>query len=634
MKRRLLIVLTGLVLLVLVDYLGFFAPVDSSFYDLFFRLRGPRTPNSNIIIAAVDERTLRELGRWPLPREDYAALLDRTNRAAAVGFDLLFTEPSDDDAVLARAVARHGRVVLPVYIDTALRVEYPVSPLTGYRLGHIHVTPGIDGIIRKVFHTVYIRDAAFPSFSSALYETATGAAPRERRTRAPAARPSSAIQQRDAMNINFYGVPGTFPLLSMADILTGVYPPEYFNGKTVLVGLTAPGITDTMLTPFSQGRNRSAGVEIHAAALNNLLDGRAIKQVNDWVGRAAALALSFFWFFLCVRCSERWAALAWLAGLLMVPVASFMIFATFCRWVGPALFGFTLTYVFVLAYVMRLDQAARELDARYSNIITLIRRTGEELPPVAPAQGLASFLSTGGINARIQTLLKTEALYDDKLQAVIDEKTHELSRALSLIHDMSRESVLRLTVAGEFKDKFTGQHIARIGLYARRLATELGLPHDIIERIASASPMHDIGKIGIPDQILLKPGPLDPDEQQVMRSHTIIGSQILAGSIHPMLQMATTIALYHHEKWNGAGYPQNLKENEIPLEARVIMICDVYDALRSRRPYKEAYDHKDTLRIIQEGDDKTSPRDYDPDILKIFLKIAAIFDEVFEKHRD
>jgi putative two-component system response regulator len=146
--------------------------------------------------------------------------------------------------------------------------------------------------------------------------------------------------------------------------------------------------------------------------------------------------------------------------------------------------------------------------------------------------------------------------------------------------------------------------------------------------------MHDIGKIGIPNRILLKTGALSSNEFEIVKSHTAIGAKILSGSGHPMIQMSATIAMFHHERWDGTGYPNGLKGDYIPVEARITMICDIYDALRSRRPYKDAIDHKKTVTIITEGDVKTMPDHFDPDVLHAFVRLSTMFEEIYSKYHD
>lgn len=195
----------------------------------------------------------------------------------------------------------------------------------------------------------------------------------------------------------------------------------------------------------------------------------------------------------------------------------------------------------------------------------------------------------------------------------------------------SRHNIIaRLGHAAEFKDNDTGQHIARISLYSQIIAMELPTTKSWRDLLFNASPMHDIGKIGIPDSILNKPGKLTPDEWDVMKKHPEIGAAIIGKSNSDLLNMAKTIALYHHEKWDGSGYPNGVAGEEIPLSARIVAVADVFDALTSERVYKKAWPIKKAIdHIIEE-----SGKHFDPLVVKAFSKSLSEIKEIQKKYAD
>gem|GEM_PF-259296 len=208
-----------------------------------------------------------------------------------------------------------------------------------------------------------------------------------------------------------------------------------------------------------------------------------------------------------------------------------------------------------------------------------------------------------------------------RLEEMVEERTGDLTAALQRLRavneqllEASRDTINRLARAAEYRDGDTGEHVERMSSYAQCIAAQLGMSVESQALIKLAAPMHDVGKIGIPDAILLKAGKLTPDEYAVMKQHPTIGATILGGSRSKLLQMAERIAATHHEKWDGSGYPEGLKGNEIPLEARIVALADVFDALTSPRVYKDAWNVDEAVGYIL----KLSSTHFDPRVVAAF----------------
>jgi len=231
--------------------------------------------------------------------------------------------------------------------------------------------------------------------------------------------------------------------------------------------------------------------------------------------------------------------------------------------------------------------------------------------------------------ARVRNMLEVRLLhkklhdYTEVLEFRVRERTAEL-------HESYLETIFTMTRAAEHKDEDTGAHVQRISYYCRELTGLLGLDGDFADTIFFASPMHDIGKIGIPDHVLLKPAGFTPEEWAIMKGHTSMGARILGDGKSQYLKMGAEIALNHHERWDGGGYPNGKRGEEIPLAARMMYICDIYDALRSKRPYKTALDHSKVVEIITCGDGRTQPEHFDPEIFAVFEKNHQMFRDIFE----
>jgi putative two-component system response regulator len=212
-------------------------------------------------------------------------------------------------------------------------------------------------------------------------------------------------------------------------------------------------------------------------------------------------------------------------------------------------------------------------------------------------------------------------------QAAVAVNNARLTAEIKRVH---LDTILRLSVAAEYKDKDTAAHIRRMSHYSAALARKLGWSDAQVELLLYAAPMHDVGKIGIPDSVLLKPGKLNAEEWKIMQEHTTIGGRIMADSDSPLLKSSETVALTHHEKWDGSGYPNGLKGEEIPQVGRIVAVADVFDALSSRRVYKGALALEESLGIIQ-ADAGTH---FDPECAAAFSGIMDEVREIHEKYRD
>ena len=222
------------------------------------------------------------------------------------------------------------------------------------------------------------------------------------------------------------------------------------------------------------------------------------------------------------------------------------------------------------------------------------------------------------------------ARYAHDLKRLLDRERAKTAQ----IEAAHLDTMMRLTRAAEYKDAETGSHLERLAEYSRLVAQHLGLKPEVAERIGAAAPLHDVGKIGIPDAILTKNGPLDDNEWKIMRRHPAIGASLLKGSSSPLMETARVIALTHHEQWDGSGYPQGLRGEATPLEGRIVMLADRYDALRSPRYYKPALPHEEVCAILLEGKGRTQPSQIDPALLAAFREIEDEFEEIYARFSD
>ncbi len=232
-------------------------------------------------------------------------------------------------------------------------------------------------------------------------------------------------------------------------------------------------------------------------------------------------------------------------------------------------------------------------------------------------------------------LRRSQRLSHESLQAEVETRTLQIRSLVMSLEEAYVESLECLAMAAEYKDPETGQHIRRIGAYARFIAAQLGWSEERQQRIELAARLHDVGKIGTPDKILLKQGKLSRAERAVMQHHSEIGGAILSRFSDDVMKCAANIGYSHHERWDGSGYPAGLRRKEITVEARITALADVYDALRSSRPYKPAFDHDKAVTTILKGDGRTMPEHFDPELLDLFRgheeQFAKIYDEMADQ---
>jgi HD-GYP domain-containing protein (c-di-GMP phosphodiesterase class II) len=369
--------------------------------------------------------------------------------------------------------------------------------------------------------------------------------------------PARAFDHGSAL-IDYRGGPDTFPHVPFWKVFRGKADPAIFRNKIVVVGATAPSLQDLHSTPTS-GSDLMTGPEVQANAIWTALHGNPLRSAPSWL-----------------------TILTILLAALMAPMLALRL---------------TLTSAALLSAAVGIG---------YTGAAQLAFDRGTVIVLVAPLTALV--LGTAGMLIVSYFVASSERRV---LGWIASRRTEQL-------RDSQLEIITRLVQAAESRDGDTGDHINRIGDLCERLSLQLGFDAAKARMLRYASMMHDVGKIGIPDHVLLKPGSLDEAEWATMRSHTVIGAEILAGSTSPIIQMAEVIARTHHERWDGSGYPAGLRGDEIPIEGRICAICDVFDALGSERPYKDAWSPADVLAEIARG----SGTHFDPAILAAFLAIA------------
>jgi len=651
-KYRLLVLIYGVVFSTLLFFLSLAKPSLTEFlnnrvYDLLLSSRtNGSTPGP--VIVDIDEKSLRQCGQWPWPRYRIAILLDKLREygVSSIGLDMLFAEEDrtsisvvkrellrdfrvdlgfkevprdlrDNDERLARALSR-GAVVLGYQF---LFEEEPVSgndvlhPLQVNRLGHgrvnedtspfirarsvscnlnvlsqaagasgfFNVSPDLDGILRRVPLVIEYKGRFYPSLALATLMRSLGVKDVLLETDHRGAESLSMnktvipLAADGSMLIHFRGKGKIFPYVSAADVLSGRLPKEKIQGRIVFVGTSASGMKELKPTPFD---SVFPGVEVHATVVDNILK-------KDFLSRPA------------------WASGLESLGALVFGLVSTLILA----WTGAGWSSLLLAGMGVSTW-----QAS----------VWTFRDEGIFLSPVLPLLILVC-------NYTLITLIK---FWRE------EQRTRERTRELARVQEATIESMSSLT---ETRDPETGGHIKRTQNYIRLLAEYLKhhprfrvfLDDETIDLLCKSAPLHDIGKVGVSDKILLKPGKLTDLEFEEMKHHTIYGRDAIAAAEKKLgdtsfLRLAREIAYTHHERWDGSGYPEGLRADQIPVAGRLMALVDTYDALTSRRVYKSELPHEKAVEIIIEE----RGSHFDPTVVDAFWEVKEDFRQISRQYAD
>jgi len=633
--RRRLIFLCGVVPVLVTAVLGVFRPtflarLDDSVYDLMLRSTRTKGPGQNVVIVDVDDRSLSMTGQWPWRRDVVGRLIARLRNAgaSAIAVDIIFAEPDrygqpgDSEGRPARDMAtrpdtalagtlREGRVILGygLTFDTAPRAQRacvlhpigiaivqppdetryePLFQATGAvcslpmlaeaaaASGFLNAAPDSDGILRRVPLLAELDGRVYPGLALAAVAAATGA--RDMALRIANVNASMLtidtrtvpVDGKGNLLLRYRGKKRAFPYFSAADVLTDQIPVGALRGKIVFVGTTALGTREVVATPLD---TLFAGVEVQATVADNLLE-------QDFIHRST---------------------LGTTLEILVVLVLG-LAAAVLVAGIGIA---------------SGLIGASASVAALWWGTLWLLSARGVFISPLSPTVGVLAALA-------VMTLAKF---------TVERGRADSASREKTAAQRLMVQTLLSLT---EVRDAETGRHSRRTQQYARLLAEQLATQPDFrayltrerIDLLSSLAPLHDIGKVGVSDHVLNKPGALTPGELAEMREHPTLGRNVILKAEARVgvrddatLEMAKDIVYTHHERWDGAGYPQGLRGTAIPVAGRVMALVDVYDAVRARALYRKCLSHDDTVEFIVSG----KGTHFDPAVVDAFLSVAALF---------
>jgi HD-GYP domain-containing protein (c-di-GMP phosphodiesterase class II) len=634
-RRRRLVFLCGVVPVLVTALLGtlrptFLARFDDSVYDILLRSTRTKAPGPGVAIVDVDDRSLSTIGQWPWRRDVVGRLITRLRNAGAsvIALDIIFAEPDRDDrpgdakgrstknrtttpdAALAGAL-REGRVLLgygltfdaapraqptcvlhpiglaivqppdemthePLFHATGAVCNLPILAEAAAASGFLNAAPDSDGILRRVPLLAELDGRVYPALALAAVSAATGARDIELRIAHVNAsvltigNRTVPIDGKGNLLLRYRGKKRTFPYFSAADVLTDQIPVGALRGKIVFVGTTALGTREVVATPLD---TLFAGVEVQATVADNLLE-------QDFI-RRSVLGTA-------------------LEGLVVLVLGLAIAMLVAGVGIAPGLIG-----------------AVASVAALWWVSAWLLSARGVFISPLSPTLGVLSALA-------VLTLAKF---------TVERGRADSASRDKTAAQRLMVQALLSLT---EVRDAETGRHSRRTQQYARLLAEQLGMHPDFhayltrerIDLLSSLAPLHDIGKVGVPDHILNKPGALTDEELAEMRKHPALGRDVILKAEARVgvrddatLEMVKDIVYTHHERWDGAGYPQGLRGTAIPVAGRVMAVVDVYDAASARTLYRNCLSHDDTVNLIVRG----KGTHFDPAVVDAFLAVAAFF---------
>ncbi len=538
--------------------LGAGAGLENESVDLRFSLR-PASKPRDILVVGVDDKTLNALKmRWPFPRSLDGRALDvlHADHARTIVYDVQFTQPTSpsEDMALYSSVARAKGVIL---------ATTQIGPK-----GATDVLGGDANLARAGARAAAANFRANSSGIIQRYAYSIGglrtiAVAAAEQASGHAIAPSSF--EHGSAWISFPGPVGEVPSVSFSDLLQGRVAPAQVAGKIVVIGATSPVLQDIHATSVTASSGMP-GPEVQADAISTALQGNLLRNAPGWLALVTIVLGGILTPLLCLKIG------AGRAFLLSVALA--------CAYAVAVQLAFDREVILVLSYPL----LALALGALGTLMVSYLSETWER---------------------------RLAERYRATLEIEVRERTSELRETqLEVIH--------RLALAAELRDEETGLHIERVGRICEKLALQAGMDRLDAEHLRIASALHDVGKIGVPDRVLLKPGKLDRGEWELMKTHTSTGAELLAGSRSPLIQMAETIARSHHECWDGSGYPDRLRGEEIPLVGRICAIGDVFDALMTSRPYKQSWPFK---RVIEEIAALRGTH-FDPALVDAFMRIA------------